>query len=137
MNGPAWSLLYEYIANILYALVIRRFSKLLLGFFVAAAAVLTLDLTLNLNLFGLLSADRSVAWTVIGGWSVTPEQIYIGFSRLLYPLLRGIAALAPRGADPGAGADSGGVRCSLRRRWSCPMSAIPRHRGSTAFIRRW
>ncbi len=61
LNGPAWSLLYEYIANILYALVIRRFSKLLLGFFVAAAAVLTLDLTLNLNLFGLLSADRSVA----------------------------------------------------------------------------
>ena len=90
MNGPAWSLLYEYIANILYALVIRRFSKLLLGFFVAAAAVLTLDLTLNLNLFGLLSADRSVAWTVIGGWSVTPEQIYIGFSRLLYPFFAGL-----------------------------------------------
>ena len=90
LNGPAWSLLYEYIANILYALVIRRFSKLLLGFFVAAAAVLTLDLTLNLNLFGLLSADRSVAWTVIGGWSVTPEQIYIGFSRLLYPFFAGL-----------------------------------------------
>jgi len=90
LNGPAWSLLYEYIANILYALVIRRFSKLLLGFFVAAAAVLTLDLTLNLNLFGLLSANRSVAWTVIGGWSVTPEQIYIGFSRLLYPFFAGL-----------------------------------------------
>lgn len=27
LNGPAWSLYYEYIANILYALVIRRFSK--------------------------------------------------------------------------------------------------------------
>lgn len=91
LNGPAWSLLYEYIANILYALVIRRFSKLLLGVFVAGAAVLTLDLTLNLNLFGLLTADRnSVAWTVIGGWSVTPEQVYIGFSRLLYPFFAGL-----------------------------------------------
>ena len=87
LNGPAWSLLYEYIANILYALVIRRFSKLLLGFFVAAAAVLTLDLTLNLNLFGLLSADRSVAWTVIGGWSVTPEQIFNGVYQALVILL--------------------------------------------------
>lgn len=31
LNGPAWSLLYEYIANILYALVIRRFPKFVLG----------------------------------------------------------------------------------------------------------
>ena len=52
LNGPAWSLLYEYIANILYALVIRRFPKFVLGLFVAGAAVLTLDLTLNLALFG-------------------------------------------------------------------------------------
>ena len=52
LNGPAWSLLYEYIANILYALVIRRFPKFVLGLFVAGAAVLTLDLTLNLDLFG-------------------------------------------------------------------------------------
>lgn len=90
LDGPAWSLLYEYVANILYALVIRRFSKLLLGVFVAGAAVLTLDLTLNLDLFGLLAADRAVAWTVIGGWSITPEQVYIGFSRLLYPFFAGL-----------------------------------------------
>ena len=90
LNGPAWSLLYEYIANALYALVIRRFSKLLLALFVAAAAVLTFDLTLNLDLFGLLSADRSAAYTVIGGWSITPEQVYIGFSRLLYPFFAGL-----------------------------------------------
>ena len=90
LNGPSWSLLYEYIANILYALVIRRFSKFVLGLFVAGAAVLTLDLTLNLDLFGLLPADRSAAYTVIGGWSVNPTQIYIGFSRLLYPFFAGL-----------------------------------------------
>lgn len=90
LNGPAWSLFYEYIANILYALVIRRFPKFVLGLFVAAAAVLTIDLTLNLDLFGMLPADRSAAYTVIGGWSLTPTQVYIGFSRLLYPFFAGL-----------------------------------------------
>ncbi len=138
LNGPAWSLLYEYIANILYALVIRRFSKLLLGFFVAAAAVLTLDLTLNLNLFGLLSADRSRG---MDRHRRMERHSGADLHRLLAPAVppffAGLLLSRLGGADPGAGADSGGVRCSLRRRWSCPMSAIPRHRGSTAFIRRW
>lgn len=90
VNGPSWSLFYEYIANILYALVIRHFPKFVLGLFVAAAAVLTIDLTLNLNLFGLLPADRGAAYTVIGGWSLNPTQVYIGFSRLLYPFFAGL-----------------------------------------------
>ncbi len=30
LNGPTWSLMWEYIANVLYALFIRRFSKLAL-----------------------------------------------------------------------------------------------------------
>ena len=34
LNGPTWSLMWEYIANVLYALFIRRFSKLALGIFV-------------------------------------------------------------------------------------------------------
>lgn len=90
VNGPSWSLFYEYIANILYALVIRHFPKFVLGLFVAAAAVLTIDLTLDLNLFGLLPADRSAAYTVIGGWSLNPTQVYIGFARLLYPFFAGL-----------------------------------------------
>ena len=90
LNGPSWSLLYEYVANILYALFIRYLPKFLLGLFVACAAVLTLDMTLNLDLFGLLPADRPAAYSVIGGWSVTPAQIYIGFSRLLYPFFAGL-----------------------------------------------
>lgn len=90
VNGPSWSLFYEYIANILYALVIRHFPRFVLGLFVAVAAVLTIDLTLNLNLFGLLPADRGAAYTVIGGWSLNPTQVYIGFSRLLYPFFAGL-----------------------------------------------
>lgn len=90
LNGPAWTLLWEYVANILYALVIRHFPKFVLGIFVAAAAVLTLDMTLNLDLFGILPADRSAAWSVIGGWSITGEQVYIGLSRLFYPFFAGL-----------------------------------------------
>ena len=35
LNGPTWTLMYEYIANILYALLIRRFPKAVLMLFVA------------------------------------------------------------------------------------------------------
>lgn len=91
LNGPNWSLTFEYIANILYALFLRKLPKLFLGLLTAAAAFLTLDICLNWNVFGLLTADRDpLMYTVIGGWSLTSEQIYIGFTRLLYPFLSGL-----------------------------------------------
>jgi peptidoglycan/LPS O-acetylase OafA/YrhL len=84
-------LLYEYIANLLYALFIRHFSKWLLALFVIAAACLTIDLTMNIDVFHLFSAQRAdTAYTVIGGWSLTPDQIYVGFTRLLYPFFMGL-----------------------------------------------
>lgn len=91
LNGPTWSLLLEYIANILYALLIRHFSKTFLTIFVIGTAFLTIDLTMNLDVFNLFSANRTTAaFTVIGGWSITPDQIYIGFTRLLYPFFMGL-----------------------------------------------
>eukprot|EP01039_Chlorochromonas_danica_P017569 gene17569-20980_t len=38
LNGPAWSLFFEYIANILYALFVRKFSKTLLSILVIFSA---------------------------------------------------------------------------------------------------
>lgn len=90
LNGPAWSLYWEYIANILYALFIRRFSKTVLAIFVAAFAFLTIDLTLNLDVFGLLANRTATANTVIGGWALNPEQSYVGAARLLYPFFGGL-----------------------------------------------
>ena len=90
LNGPAWSLQWEYLANILYALVIRRFSKLLLGICVAIFAVFTIILCLNIDIFGVLSERSYAAYTVIGGWSTTPDQLQIGFTRLLYPFFCGL-----------------------------------------------
>ena len=90
LNGPTWSLMWEYIANVLYALFIRRFSKLALGIIVGLSAFLTLDVTLNIDTFGLLSSRGEAAYTLIGGWSLTPGQLYIGISRLLYPFFMGL-----------------------------------------------
>ena len=90
-NGPNWSLTWEYLANILYALVLRKLPKIALAALTAAAAFCTLDLCLNWNVFGLLTPERtSTAYTVIGGWSITPEQLYIGATRLSYPFLSGL-----------------------------------------------
>ena len=58
--------------------------------FVSFAAFLTLDLTLNLDVFGLLAHRDITAYTVIGGWSITPEQVYIGIVRVLYPFFGGL-----------------------------------------------
>ncbi len=79
LNGPAWSLFFEYIANILYALGLRRLSKKALGFFVFAAGCFLLQY--------LVLGPRG---DVIGGWSVTPKELHVGFARLLYPFFAGM-----------------------------------------------
>jgi peptidoglycan/LPS O-acetylase OafA/YrhL len=79
LNGPAWSLFFEYIANILYAVIIRRFSKTLLTIFVIIFALLLINL--------LILGPQG---DVIGGWSLNATQLNIGFTRLLYPFFAGI-----------------------------------------------
>ena len=90
LNGPAWSLQWEYIANILYALVIRRFSKVVLGICVAVFAVMTVILCLNLDVTGFLEERNWASYTVVGGWSTTPDQLQVGLTRLLYPFFCGL-----------------------------------------------
>jgi peptidoglycan/LPS O-acetylase OafA/YrhL len=79
LNGPAWSLFFEYIANILYALFFRKFSNKVLGVFVLIFA----GLLINYTVFGPKG-------DVIGGWSLNLEQMNVGFTRLLYPFFAGI-----------------------------------------------
>ena len=79
LNGPAWSLFFEYIANILYAVVVRRFSKFLLSIFVLLAGCMMI-VYLTLGTRGDL----------IGGWSLNKEQLFIGFTRVLYPFFAGV-----------------------------------------------
>lgn len=90
LNGAVWSLMWEYVANILYALFLRRIGTKLLAAMVFASAFLTVDLALNLDVFSLLDARSYARYTVIGGFCLTPDQIYIGICRLLYPFLCGL-----------------------------------------------
>ncbi len=79
LNGPAWSLFFEYIANVLYALVIRRLPRI--------------ALTVLVVLFGGLLVHYCVTGTqgdVIGGWSVDKTQLRIGFTRMLFPFFAGV-----------------------------------------------
>ncbi|MDP9038006.1 MAG: acyltransferase [Acidobacteriota bacterium] len=79
LNGPAWSLFFEYIANILYAVGLRKLSNKALGVLVLLSGALLVHLTV----FG----SRG---DVIGGWAVNREQLHIGFARLLFPFFAGI-----------------------------------------------
>lgn len=79
LDGPAWSLFFEYIANILYAVGFRKLSKRALSVFVLLAAVFLLHM-----------AVTSATGDVIGGWSIDKQQLHIGFARLLYPFFAGV-----------------------------------------------
>ena len=79
LNGPAWSLFFEYVANIAYALWIRKFGLRTLGVLVAVfGAVLAAVILTNDN------------GTVGCGWFFTPEHQWKGAVRLFFPFLAGL-----------------------------------------------
>lgn len=79
LNGPAWSLFFEYVANILYALFIRRFSNTVLAIFALVSGIALIHM-----------AVTSPHGDVIGGWALDGTQLRIGFTRLLYPFFAGL-----------------------------------------------
>jgi len=79
LNGPAWSLFFEYCANILYAVGLYRLSNRWLGVLVAIAGAALF----HLAVFG----ERG---DLVGGWTLTGEGLYIGFVRLLFPFFAGV-----------------------------------------------
>lgn len=78
LDGPAWSLFYEYIANLLYALGLRKLSKRWLSLLTIAAACFLVHM--------LVTGEGDA----IGGWSLSVAQLHIGFARLLFPFLAGM-----------------------------------------------
>ena len=79
LNGPAWSLFFEYVANILHVFILRRLPNLILFLLVFIAAVALCYLAITKS-----SGD------LIGGWSLEPEQLRIGLTRLLFPYMAGM-----------------------------------------------
>ena len=89
LNGPAWSLFFEYIGNILYALIIRRLS--------------TKRLRIVTTVLGSLMAYFAVmdvsGYGMIGvGWTIDTVNFLGGLLRMLFPFTLGM--LLARGFKP-------------------------------------
>ena len=89
-NGSTWSLQWEYVANIVYALVLRFLPKVALIALTAVAAMGTIDITFNLDTLGLLGGRFGAPYTVNGGWNLSSQELYVGVVRLAYPFLVGL-----------------------------------------------
>lgn len=87
LNSVGWSLFFEYIANILYALFIRKFSKKALSILALIAAIALAHLAIT-----------GPSGDVSGGWTLNTEQIRVGMTRTLYPFFAGL--LLSRVAKP-------------------------------------
>ena len=81
LNGPCWSLFFEYIGNILYALFIRRLSN-------KALAVLVAVLGVALTLFAVL--DISGYGNIGVGWTLDGVNFIGGTLRMLFPFSMGM-----------------------------------------------
>ena len=81
LNGPCWSLFFEYIGNIVYALILRRLSTKVL------ACVSTL-MAIGLAWFAI--TDQSGYGSIGVGWTVDPTNILGGSLRLLCPFTMGM-----------------------------------------------
>ena len=82
LNGPAWSLFFEYVGNICYALFIRRLSDKALKIWVFIMGVLLACFAI-FNVSGYESIG--VGWTI--GDSV---NIFGGFIRMMFPFSMGM-----------------------------------------------
>uniref|UniRef100_F4CC36 Acyltransferase 3 n=1 Tax=Sphingobacterium sp. (strain 21) TaxID=743722 RepID=F4CC36_SPHS2 len=81
LNGPSWSLFFEYIGNILYALFIRRLSAKALGVLVLLAGIgLASFAIFNFSGYGHLGV----------GWTMAGHNLIGGFLRLLFSFSAGV-----------------------------------------------
>ena len=79
LNGPSWSLFFEYIGNILYALFIRKLP-------VKALALLVLLAGCGLSIFAIWGPTGDICV----GYSLTKSEFTGGFLRLLFSFSAGL-----------------------------------------------
>lgn len=73
LNGPAWSLFFEYIGNILYALFIRRFSTRALAILAGILSILLLWFTATACLrLRHVWCGLDARWSQLLGWTSAP-----------------------------------------------------------------
>ena len=81
LNGPGWSLFFEYVGNILYALFIRRLStKMLAALTVLLGAVHAWFFLFDVSGYGMIGV----------GWTIDEENFWGGLVRMLFPFTLGM-----------------------------------------------
>ena len=81
LNGPCWSLFFEYIGNILYALFLRRLSdKALLAMVIALGAMLGCFAIFDFSGYGSIGV----------GWTIDTVNVLGGALRMLFPFTAGL-----------------------------------------------
>jgi len=81
LNGPSWSLFFEYIGNLLYALFIRRLGN---------RALVVLTAALGVAWFLFVSTDVS-GYDMIGiGWTLDTVNFFGGLLRMMFPFSLGM-----------------------------------------------
>ena len=96
LNGPSWSLFFEYLGNILYALVLRRLS--------------TCWLAVIAGVTGCILAYVAVSDGYLGvGWTMADNGLWTGLVRMLFPYTVGM--LMARVFHP--------AKCTRGAFWTC------------------
>lgn len=89
LGGTFWTLHYEYFANFIYALFVRRFNKLGLWIFVLICAVFSFCLANQIDILGLWG-HRWARYSVNSGFSLTVSEVSVAMTRMLYPFFAGL-----------------------------------------------
>ncbi len=79
LNSVGWSLFFEYIANILYALGLRKLSNKALSIFVVLAGAVLLH-------FAVTNSNGDIT----GGWTLNSEHMRVGLTRTIFPFFAGL-----------------------------------------------
>ena len=79
LNSVGWSLFFEYLVNILYALGLRKLSNKVLACFVVLAGAVLLH-------FAVTNPNGDVT----GGWTLNAAHMRVGITRTIFPFFAGL-----------------------------------------------
>ena len=81
LNGPSWSLFFEYVGNILYALFIRKLSNKKLAFLCGTIGILWIAfVTFDVSTYDMIGI----------GWTLDAVNFFGGLLRMLFPFTLGM-----------------------------------------------
>ena len=81
LNGPSWSLFFEYVGNVLYALFIRRLSNKMLALLCGATGLLWVAfVTFDVSTYDMIGI----------GWTLDAVNFFGGLLRMLFPFTLGM-----------------------------------------------